>query len=528
MIAVVTILSPDNGLTVAAPSGWVHIRQDFSNNISQDLFYKVVTATEPTSYNFNYGQSKDVAGTIASFWQVDTTTPIDDNSGQYNTGGTPSAPEVTTTVSDTLLVFFVGVTDGGSVNPPNTMIELWHASGTTGNQGFSEAFSGPGTTGARSSTTGNENNTIGQLIALRPANDITPGSAGTVMFITRNNGSYTSFEQLRVNHIESWGYSVLPLYENASDPEYDAAISQSDAAYISANVNANSSNSDYMRNSCIGVLNEEATLIDNLWLASSATTTSNPQIEIWNNSPYITQPFTLAERYPLFLVSSNVYYRINGTIAPGAEILGVTPATGGDPNLLTLDVGATAYNTSLPSRGRRVELPWGNSNADFTQVTASGLQLMKRSLEWAAQKNTCSFLYKRAFSSDGTPIINSSSLPTGSEIKFLLYINNKGALISDINVLDVLDTTTFSYVENSLKMDNTVGECAANTCTTFEEGLIFSAVDDNLPLDKSINNDGVLYDDISTIEAGEGTAGNGQVNVNANSVWALLFSVTIN
>jgi hypothetical protein len=280
-----------------------------------------------------------------------------------------------------------------------------------------------------------------------------------------------------------------------------------------------------MRNSCIGVLNEEATLADELGIASNASSADETDLRIFNNTHYITQPFDLLGDYALF-VSGQRLWTFSGTIAPDAETLAIRPI-GGAPSLLSLDIGGTTWD-GLTSRGRWVELPWGTSQVDFTEITANGLQLMKRALEWASQDNTCAFLYKRAFSSIGTPIINSATLPIGSEIKFLMYINNKGGFVSDINVLDILDTATFSYVENSLKMDNTIGECAANTCTAAEEALIFSAVDDNTALSKGTDNDGVRYDDVNTVEAGEGTTNNGQVDVNGNTVWALLFSVTIN
>ena len=524
MIAAITILSPNTGLTITPPSGWTFIRQDLQvGEVAQTLFYKVATASEPADYLFTHNQSREAAGAIAAYWGVDTVSPIDVHDGQY-VGSPPTAPSLTTTVSNTALVAIFGTKGGRDLGTPTGMTERWRAEGTNGHQGFDEAFAGPGLTGIRSSAT-NESSTIGQMIALRPANNPTPDSAGTVLFVTLNNGSYTAFEQLRVDHIKSWGYTVLPVYQNAADSVYDIAISQADAAYISANVQSNSS-VQYMRNSCIGVLNEEGTLADDIGIASNSSSADETLIRVFNNTHYITQPFGLLADYPLFTVGQRLY-TFSGTIAPDAKTLGIRPASGGAPSLLSLDIGGATWD-GFTSRGRWVELTWGTSQVDFTEVTATGLQLMKRSLEWAAQDNTCAFLYKRAFSSAGTPIINSATLPTGSEVKFLMYINNKGGFISDINVLDVLDTITFSYVENSLKMDNTLGECAANTCTAAEEYLIFLAVNDNTASSKGTDLDGVRYDDVNTVEAGEGTTNNGQVDINGNSVWALLFSVTIN
>ena len=170
-----------------------------------------------------------------------------------------------------------------------------------------------------------------------------------------------------------------------------------------------------------------------------------------------------------------------------------------------------------------------SSADDFNAITVYGANILNRSLEWALADNECSFMQKRSFLPDGTPLASGTQVGVGTEVKFLIYINNKGSALSGISIQDILDPA-FSYVPGTLQIDNTVSECANNTCTAAEEAAIFAAIDDNAYLTDSANGDRARYDSGSTtIDAGAGNVpGNGIVNVNANSVWALLFSVTLN
>lgn len=140
-------------------------------------------------------------------------------------------------------------------------------------------------------------------------------------------------------------------------------------------------------------------------------------------------------------------------------------------------------------------------------------------------------LYKRAFLDDGTPLTSGTTIPKGTLVKFLIYVDNYTAVpVVNMNVSDVLDVsaTGFTYQGSSIRVDNTVANCAAGdgTCTGGEEAAIFAAVDDNTAETDAIDADVASYA-TDTITAGS-TGGNGQLDLAANRVWALLFAVTIN
>jgi hypothetical protein len=132
---------------------------------------------------------------------------------------------------------------------------------------------------------------------------------------------------------------------------------------------------------------------------------------------------------------------------------------------------------------------------------------------------------KKAFDMDGVPIASASTIPSGVGFKFLLYINNHGNAVSDVSVRDVLDPA-FQYQTTSIQVDNTVAECALTTCTPAEESAIFTAVNGAATLSDAVDGDVASYTGAaSAVDAGNENVGNPQLNLNANAVWAMLFTV---
>lgn len=133
-------------------------------------------------------------------------------------------------------------------------------------------------------------------------------------------------------------------------------------------------------------------------------------------------------------------------------------------------------------------------------------------------------IVKRAFWLDGTPIPTGATIPSGVEFKYLLYINNPSVARSDVTVRDVLDPA-FQFQAGSIQVDNSVVQCTAAACTPAEEQAIFLAVDGAAVLTDAVDGDVASYTGAgTTVDAGNGNVGNLQLNINANAVWAILFS----
>ena len=134
-------------------------------------------------------------------------------------------------------------------------------------------------------------------------------------------------------------------------------------------------------------------------------------------------------------------------------------------------------------------------------------------------------IVKRAFWPDGTPIPTGATIPSGVEFKYLLYVNNPGAAISDVTVRDVLDPV-FVYQAGTIQVDNSLADCAVSTCTAGEELAIFTAADATAFLTDAADADVASYTGASlSVDAGNGNVANLQLDINANAIWAILFSV---
>ncbi len=94
---------------------------------------------------------------------------------------------------------------------------------------------------------------------------------------------------------------------------------------------------------------------------------------------------------------------------------------------------------------------------------------------------------------------------------------------SDVNVRDVLDPA-IQYQAGIIQVDNSVAECALAACTAADELAIFTAVNGAAFLTDAIDGD-VASITGRTIDAGNQNVANLQLDVNADAVWAMLFSV---
>ena len=132
-------------------------------------------------------------------------------------------------------------------------------------------------------------------------------------------------------------------------------------------------------------------------------------------------------------------------------------------------------------------------------------------------------LAKRAFLADGTPVTSSTVVPKGTLVKFLVYLNNQGTAVSDVSVQDVL-AAGFQYVTGTMRFSNTASSCTGPTCTGVEEAAIYAAASGG-----TAGTDGVDGDIVSrsgaTLSIGNQSVGNGQLDLAAARVWAVVFSV---
>jgi hypothetical protein len=178
--------------TITTPSDWSLIRSDVTATTTIDgarmsSYYRVVAASEPSSYTWTFSGSTDAAIVIGAFSGVNTTTPVQANAGTTSdstTDTTVSAPTVTPTSVNATLVTGHGVnpaTSGTarvSQSPPSGMTEISDtASQGTGGGLVNRAtvammykpLGSTAATGTQTSTMDeNDGRNVGQALVLNP------------------------------------------------------------------------------------------------------------------------------------------------------------------------------------------------------------------------------------------------------------------------------------------------------------------------------------------------------------------------
>ncbi|RLC56157.1 MAG: hypothetical protein DRI30_06345 [Chloroflexi bacterium] len=129
---------------------------------------------------------------------------------------------------------------------------------------------------------------------------------------------------------------------------------------------------------------------------------------------------------------------------------------------------------------------------------------------------------------DGTPITSTTTVPAGTQVDFMIYVNNKSDLqIDDVTIRDTLDLL-FSYnAPDDIRVDNAVVECALTACTVIEQQAIYdAAILVGAGTDAVSGVDSVSYTGTS-VNVGNANEANAQQNAAANSVLAVVFTVTV-
>lgn len=187
----IALLAYYSALTInSAPAGWTLLTtQTGGTDAGIKVYYKVAGASEPASYAWTISAGDDFVGIISTFYNVNTTTPIDAYGGQGGTTTTTlTAPSITTTVANTHLVYLAGFNDanvtGASATAPSGMTETDDYAGTLYSWGYvaGAAQAAAGATGTKAATLATGHQYAAVLLALKPL----PAVAGTTTLIVED------------------------------------------------------------------------------------------------------------------------------------------------------------------------------------------------------------------------------------------------------------------------------------------------------------------------------------------------------
>ncbi len=137
-------------------------------------------------------------------------------------------------------------------------------------------------------------------------------------------------------------------------------------------------------------------------------------------------------------------------------------------------------------------------------------------------------LVKSAFlTSTGVALNSGDSLPTGTEVDFMIHLNNEASVaVLDVSIQDALNAL-FLYKAGSIYIDNAVDECAATVCDATERKAIYDAAILTVLKTDPVDADTVSFAG-TTIDVGDQViAGNAQQDAAAKKVLAVVFTVTV-
>ena len=205
-------------------------------------------------------------------------------------------------------------------------------------------------------------------------------SRRNLLFVVVDAGTPTTQDQAKRTQMEAWGYTVTLISAIDSQANFDAAAAANDVAYITEEVASNSLNTK-LKDASIGVVCEEAALNDDFGISSGRAWFFDDQINITDNSHAITSPFSTG----LLTITSFTTELASrrGTLAGGLTVL-AERTSNTESTLDVIDTGGALYGGGNAA-GRRIFLPWGGSGFDYSLLTADGLTIMQRALEWALQ-----------------------------------------------------------------------------------------------------------------------------------------------
>jgi hypothetical protein len=118
-VAGITISSATANIT--APTGWIPIQVTRGTAVTTATFYKILVATEAGPYLFTFSASARASGFISGYRGVDLTHPIDVKGATTVSGSSVnvSAPGVTTTVANVLVVGVFGISSQSTFTQPS-------------------------------------------------------------------------------------------------------------------------------------------------------------------------------------------------------------------------------------------------------------------------------------------------------------------------------------------------------------------------------------------------------------------------
>ncbi len=206
-----------------------------------------------------------------------------------------------------------------------------------------------------------------------------PQGSGNLLLVVGDAATPDPADVEKKALFESWGYAVTFFDDGNDRSAFDTALANSDLAYVSETA-VSWTLGNKLTSTEKGVVNEEGRENAKLGISSSHGATVGRQLEVTDNSHYITSLFPVGV-IPIYTADMEGL-QAAGTLAADLQTLG---EFAGSPGLAVIEKGGVLADGSSVAAGRRVMLPIGrHGKFNWKYLNNNGYLIVQRAIEWAA------------------------------------------------------------------------------------------------------------------------------------------------
>ncbi len=224
---------------------------------------------------------------------------------------------------------------------------------------------------------------------------------GSQILMVVNDSANPSWGELnRKSLLESWNFQVTLLGFNDGEDVILATAAKVKAVYLNGEIDSKRFKIGASLSALsVGILNEHPDLVDELGFAEATTSTASMIVYVTDNSHYITTGFSTGSCLMATVLTNAV--QLSTTPSPNLNSLATV---GSKIALATIDPGKLLYDGRIAA-GRRVMIPWMTTGSNLLLLNNNGLDLTRKSLEWATGLGNVSvelkkFGYETVFSNE--------------------------------------------------------------------------------------------------------------------------------
>jgi hypothetical protein len=154
---------------ITAPPGWTRVRSDTQGRaLTKSTYVRVVTGTEPLSYEWLFDEPIEVGLSFAVVRGIDPTAPFVATGHSGARGSSIIAPSVTVSRAGSLVLGFYSVATSGTVTPPSGMSEATEVAAAVTSEISFSLREETGETGTQVAVASEADRNVGQLLVLAP------------------------------------------------------------------------------------------------------------------------------------------------------------------------------------------------------------------------------------------------------------------------------------------------------------------------------------------------------------------------